>query len=148
MNRRGQVLAGVLSSVAAAGLGALFALQAPVKDTVQMVAAVVVVLALAGVGLLQLVQKFKGTGGAAEGVEQVKWRTEVTASLGQIGTTTAKMAAYLSDLRHDLLVPAYNLLLDLNQRAEGIEHVIHDFDEMKKKIEELYRNHDRRGGKR
>lgn len=148
MTRRGQVLPGVLSSLAAGGLGALLALQAPVKDTVQMIAALVIVLALAGVGLLQLVQKLKGSGTGGEGAEQIKWRAEVTASLGQIGTTTAKMTAYLSDLRHDILVPAHNLLLDVSQRLEGVEHVIHDFPDLKHKIDELYRAHDRRGGKR
>lgn len=140
--RRGQASIAILASLASGGLGALLATQAPAKDMVQLVAAVVIVLALAGVGLLQLVHKLRGGGEKTNGevVAQAQWRGEVTATLGQLVSSTAKETEYLSRLRHDILVPCHNILTDLAQRTEGIEHAIHDDGAIKEQLDEIHRS--------
>lgn len=154
-----------VSSLASFSLGAVYAPTDPsgamIPQSVQVLALAAAILFLAGVGGLDVIKRIRRAGGSSgaphaeavtalvEGLRaDAGWRGEVTQALSTLLDTTAELSRSLQEARgavladaqqtrHNVEVPALNAVRELVRRTEGIDFMVHGFDEHVKDVEQV-----------
>lgn len=150
----GGILASLGLSMATAAMVALL----EVSPTVEVLATAVVILGLAGVGLLQIVRRLQTAGPRREPsgephsqrvgdaliqalTSTAEWRAEVTQTLRSISRNTEFLIQDLRETRHSIrgdLAPLQVNVGLIEASTEGLQGVVHDFPRLLRQVDELH----------